>query len=207
MIILLGNFKGGVGKSTLTLALANYLTQEHRRWVAVLDLDFKQSLVNMQQKTQILETPSLYAIHSQEEAESINLLAKVKENPAKILLIDSAANLEESPNANYFSLADLIICPFSYDQFTIHATLLFALVISKLNPRAPLCFIPNRIKSVKSIESKLDIEKTLTNFGTLLPILNDKIAFQQVNNIHTPSTLLSLLMPTLDELYQQYIYK
>ena len=33
------NLKGGVGKTTLTLALANYLTGEHSKRVLVIDLD------------------------------------------------------------------------------------------------------------------------------------------------------------------------
>lgn len=205
MIILIGNIKGGVGKSILTLALANYLTQEHRRWVSVLDLDFKQCLINMQKNTQILQTPSLYTIYDKQQAESINLLLKIKENPHKILLIDLPTSIEDTHAMDYVSRADLILCPFSYDQFTIHATLLFSLVLSKLNPRAPWCFIPNRIKNSAKIESKKDIELTLSKFGTITSVVYDRIDFQRLNNIHTPTSLLSLLLPTLDSIYHQYL--
>lgn len=207
MIILLANIKGGVGKSTLTLALANYLSQEHRRWVSVLDLDFKQSLVNLQKNTQILQTPALYTVHSPDKADSTNLLGQIKENHRKILLVDMPSNLQESQMSTYLSLANLILCPFCYDQFTTHATLLFSLVISKINPRAPISYIPNRIKSGATIENKLDIEKALSNFGTISSIINDKIDFQKLNNIHTPVSLLPLLMPVFDSLYQQYLHK
>ncbi|HEX8032679.1 MAG TPA: ParA family protein, partial [Ktedonobacterales bacterium] len=33
------NLKGGVGKTTMTLALAHFLTIEHRKRVLVIDLD------------------------------------------------------------------------------------------------------------------------------------------------------------------------
>ncbi|MGE8424221.1 MAG: AAA family ATPase, partial [Sphingobacterium siyangense] len=39
MVILIGNQKGGAGKSTLTLLLANYLTSVHEEKVTVLDMD------------------------------------------------------------------------------------------------------------------------------------------------------------------------
>jgi chromosome partitioning protein len=207
MIIILGNIKGGVGKSTLTLALANYLTQEHRRQVDIVDLDFKQCLINMQKNTQILETPSLYTIYDKQQAESINLLSQIKDNPHKILLIDMPTNMQDKDIGQYFSFADLILCPFSYDQFTIHATLLFSLVISKLNPRAPLCFIPNRVKNSARIESQKDIEITLSKFGTISAIIYERIDFQKLNNIYTPNTLLNLLLPAFDSLYQQYFYR
>ncbi|WP_159634716.1 ParA family protein [Sphingobacterium composti Ten et al. 2007 non Yoo et al. 2007] len=207
MIILIGNIKGGVGKSTLTLALANYLTQEHRRWVGILDLDFKHCLINMQKNTQILQTPSLYTIYDRQKAESINLLTKIKENPHKILLIDLPSSIEDAYASEYVSLADVILCPFSYDQFTINATLLFSLVITKLNPRAPCCFIPNRIKNFTKIESKMDIELTLSKFGTIASVIYDRIDFQKLNNIHTPTSLLNLILPTLDSIYHQYLQR
>lgn len=207
MIILLANIKGGVGKSTLTLALANYLSQEHRRWVCIIDLDFKQSLLNMQTYTKILQTPSLYTIYSSDQAESMSLISKCKENPHQILLVDTPSNIQDKTLEMYFSQADLILCPFSYDQYTINATLLFSLVISQINPRAPICYIPNRIKSGAIIDAKAEIEKALANFGTICSIVNDRIDFQNLTNIHTPSTLLSLLMPVFDSLYHQYLYK
>ncbi|MCA5004050.1 ParA family protein [Sphingobacterium bovistauri] len=207
MIIVIANFKGGVGRSTLTLALANYLSQEHRKFVTVLDLDFKQSLVNMQKNTLILQTPSLYTVYSLEQATSANLVAQIEDKPHQILLVDTPSNIQDSHLSEYYSLADLIICPFSYDQFTTHATILFSLVISKINPRAPICYMPNRIKSTANIESKRDIEKVLSNFGTISSIIYDKIDFQNLTNIHTPVRLLTMLLPAFDNLYHQYIYK
>lgn len=207
MVILLGNIKGGVGKSTLTLALANYLTQEHRRWVEVLDLDFKQTLVDIQQKTKILETQPLYCIHAKEQQQNDVLLAQLKNNPDKLLLIDLPTYLSEDSLSHIITAADLVICPFSFDQFTISPTLHFSLIIAKLNPRAALLFVPNRIKGSSCIEMKSDIEKVLSNFGPISAVINDKIDFQRVTNIHTPVSLLPVVMPVFDSIYDQYIYK
>lgn len=44
MIIVIGNQKGGAGKSTFTLLLANYLTMVKKRKVCIMDMDYQQSL-------------------------------------------------------------------------------------------------------------------------------------------------------------------
>jgi len=207
MIILFGNIKGGVGKSTLTIALANYLTQEHRRWVEVLDLDNKQTLVEIQQKTRILETVPLYRIHHKDLINNVQLLKEIQINEDKILLIDVPTYLSDDSLMNIIIAADLVICPFSYDQFTISSTLHFSLIISKLNPRAALLFVPNRIKTSSIIEMKKDIEKVLSNFGPTSVPINDKIDFHRITNLHTPVSLLPIIMPVFDSIYDQYIFK
>ncbi|MDR2269534.1 MAG: ParA family protein, partial [Sphingobacterium sp.] len=55
MVVLIGNQKGGAGKSTLTLLLANYLTSVHHRKVTVLDMDYQQSISSKHEKAKILE--------------------------------------------------------------------------------------------------------------------------------------------------------
>lgn len=207
MVILIGNIKGGVGKSTLTLALANYLTQEHRRWVEVLDLDYKQTLVEMQHKTKILETVPLYTINGKEKKQNDMLLAQIKNSPDKILIIDLPSYLSDDTLLHIITTADLVLCPFSFDQFNISPTIHFSLIIANLNPRAALLFIPNRVKGSSLIEMKSDIEKVLSNFGPTSTAIRDKIDFQRVTNINTPVSLLPVIMPVFDSIYDQYIYK
>src|SRR5690606_9900605 len=55
MVILIGNQKGGAGKSTLTLLLANYLTAAQQRKVTVLDMDYQQSVSAKYEKARVLE--------------------------------------------------------------------------------------------------------------------------------------------------------
>jgi chromosome partitioning protein len=55
MVIIIGNQKGGAGKSTLTLLLANYLTLDKRCKVTVLDMDYQQSISQKFEKAKILE--------------------------------------------------------------------------------------------------------------------------------------------------------
>ncbi|HQS04420.1 MAG TPA: ParA family protein, partial [Daejeonella sp.] len=55
MVILIGNQKGGAGKSTLTLLFANYLATIRKRRVTVLDMDYQQSIASKSEKAKILE--------------------------------------------------------------------------------------------------------------------------------------------------------
>ena len=62
MIILIGNQKGGAGKSTLTLLLANFLTSQKNCNVTVLDMDYQQSLVEKFERAKLLENPEAYQV-------------------------------------------------------------------------------------------------------------------------------------------------
>jgi chromosome partitioning protein len=62
MVIIIGNQKGGAGKSTLTLLLANYLTQARQRPVTVIDMDYQQSLAQKFERAKVLENAEPYAV-------------------------------------------------------------------------------------------------------------------------------------------------
>ena len=55
MIIIIGNQKGGAGKSTLTLLMANYLTTVKEMPVSVIDMDYQQSIYQKYEKAKVLE--------------------------------------------------------------------------------------------------------------------------------------------------------
>ncbi len=58
MNIVFGNQKGGVGKSTLCIMLANYLTLVKKKQVLVIDMDFQKS-INEQRKFDLSKNPDL----------------------------------------------------------------------------------------------------------------------------------------------------
>lgn len=132
MIILIGNQKGGAGKSTFTMLLANYLTMSRRCKVTV------------------------------------------------------------------FRSADLVLCPFSYDELSFESTVLFSVVLEKINPECQLTFIPNRIKANVRYETQLEVDAQLSNFGMISLPIPDRIDVQRVNTFRTPESLLPVLQPVLD---------
>jgi len=207
MLILIGNQKGGAGKSTLTLLLANYLTQQQERRVTGLDMDYQQSLSAKAEKAKILENEPLYEIVPADLSHFPAMQRKLGKSRNEIVLIDLPGKMDDDGLIPIFAAADTVICPFAFDEFSVDSTLLFAMVIGKINSRAPLVFVPNRIKNTVKYETRTEVEKVLRVFGTVAPGLPDCIDFQRVNSLHTPTILYPVILPLLDLIYEQYIAK
>jgi len=207
MLILIGNQKGGAGKSTLTLLLANYLTQQQERRVTVLDMDYQQSLSAKAEKAKIVENEPLYEIVPADLSHFQAMQRKLGKSRNEIVLIDLPGKMDDDGLIPIFAAADTVICPFAFDEFSVDSTLLFAMVIGKINKRAPLIFVPNRIKNTVRYETRTEVEKVLRGFGTVAPGLPDRIDFQRVNTFQTPIILYPVILPLLDLIYEQYITK
>jgi chromosome partitioning protein len=62
MICLFGNQKGGVGKSTLTVLTANYLSLARDWPVTIIDMDYQQSVSQKFEKAKVLENEEPYEV-------------------------------------------------------------------------------------------------------------------------------------------------
>src|SRR5690606_5662371 len=159
MLILIGNQKGGAGKSTLTLLLANYLAGERGRQVTVLDMDYQQSLSAKAEKAKILENDPLYEIVPADLGHFPAMQRKLGKVRNEIVLVDLPGKMDDDGLIPVFAAADMVLCPFAFDEFSVDSTLLFAMVLGKINKRAPLIFVPNRIKSTVKYETRTEVEK------------------------------------------------
>ena len=205
MVILIGNQKGGVGKSTLALLLGNYLTQIRGRKVTIVDMDYQQSLYTKSQKARILENAPFYQIIPSDLKSFPSLLRALDPGPDELVLIDLPGKMGDDGLLPLFAAADVVLCPFSYDEFSIDSTVLFAMVLRKINERSPLIFIPNRIKSTVKYETRNQVEKVMQHFGVLSPALADRIDFQRISTFRTPLILYPLVLPMLELVYGQYL--
>jgi chromosome partitioning protein len=207
MIILIGNQKGGAGKSTLTLLLANYLTTIHQHKVTILDMDYQQSIAAKAEKAKILENEPLYDVVPVDLKQFPDLLHVINNNKQDIAILDMPGKMDDDGLIPALGAADIVLCPFAYDEFTVDSTLLFAMVVRQINNRAPLIFIPNRIKQTVKYETKAEVEKVIREFGTISPAIPDRIDFQRVSTFQTPLILYPVILPTLNLLYDQYLIK
>lgn len=206
MLIIIGNQKGGAGKSTTTLSLANYLTSTKKCPVTVIDMDYQQSVYQKYEKAKILENKEPYEVLSA-TLESFPVLKEVLiKNNRDVVLVDLPGKLDDDGLLAVFTAADLFICPFAYDEFTFESTVLFTLVLRKVNPKIKMVFIPNRIKANAKFEIMEEVNAQLSKFGHITEILPDRVDFQRINTFQTPISLYPVIIPVFEKIYADYLY-
>ena len=155
MIILIGNSKGGTGKTTLTMLLAWYLSSLKNKNVQVIDMDERKAISVLASKDRILENQPLYEVTECRADYYPALLSSLGKSASALLLIDLPAKVDDEYFVPVLKSADVILCPFSYDEFTMDATLLFSIVASKINPSAKIVFFPTGLKQECATSSGL----------------------------------------------------
>lgn len=205
MLILIGNQKGGCGKSTLTLLLANFLAIEKKQSLTILDMDYQQSLFAKSEKAKILENEPFYEIVPAALEDFPLMKKRMLKSQKDLIVIDLPGKMDDDGLLPIFSSADLILCPFAYDEFSVDSTILFSMVIKKINSRAQIVFIPNRIKTTVKYETKEQVQQVLRNFGAVLAEISDRIDFQRVSTVHTPESIRPVADPVLSQIYEHFI--
>lgn len=207
MICLFGNQKGGVGKSTLTVLSGNYLSLAKDWPVTVIDMDYQQSISQKFEKAKVLENDEPYEVLPA-NLESFSLLIPVlTKNKKDAVLIDLPGKLDDDGLIPVFKSADLVICPFSYDEFTFESTVLFTVVLKKINPKVDVVFIPNRIKANVKFEIMSEVNEQLSRFGRITMAIPDRIDFQRITTFQTPLSLYSIITPVFEEIFADRLWK
>ncbi len=207
MIIIIGNQKGGCGKSTLTLLLANYLTLNKKCKLTVIDMDYQQSIAQKYEKAKILENVEPYDVLALEIETYPDMLKVIPANANDIALIDLPGKLDDDGLLPVFQSADLVICPFAYDEFSFESTILFSVVLRKISAELPIVFVPNRIKANVKYETQNDVNAQLAKFGSITQALPDRNDFQRTNTFQTPLSLYSVIIPVFDKIFKEHIKK
>ena len=205
MIIIIGNQKGGAGKSTLTLLLANYLTLAKKCIVTVIDSDYQLSLSQKYEKAKLLENPELYEVIAA-SLEDFTVMNEVfAENKKEIILIDLPGKLDDDGLIPIFKSADLVICPFAYDEFSFESTILFSVVLRQINPQVPISYVPNRIKANVKYETQKEVDEQLRKFGKVAESIPDRVDFQRVNTLQTPLSVYPLVIGLFEKIFKEHI--
>lgn len=207
MVILIGNAKGGTGKSTFTLLLANFLSQEKKCRVTVLDMDYQQSLVQKFQKARLLENQEAYQVISTAPEEFSLTVDMLVERGTRIILIDLPARLDDEGLIAVFTAAELVICPFSYEESCFDSTIFFSLVLKRVNPEIEITYVPNRIKPGGPGELlRQEVGEQLSKFGRITAPIPDRMDFQRTNTMQSPARVLGLILPVLEQLWHDHFY-
>jgi len=207
MIILIGNQKGGAGKSTVTLLFANYLTQAKNKQVTIIDFDYQQSIAQKYERAKLLENTEPYTVVAASLEHFPGMKNIMCSNKAQIVLVDLPGKLDDDGLIAVFEAADLVICPFSYDEFSFESTVLFSVVLRKINAQVPLVYVPNRVKANVKYETQEDVNGQLAKLGAVTSPLPDRIDFQRVTTFATPLAILPVVLNAFDTIYKQYFHE
>lgn len=207
MICLFGNQKGGVGKSTLTVLSGNYLSLAKNWPVTIIDMDYQQSISQKFEKAKVFENEEPYDVLPANLESFIPLIPVLTNNKKDAVLIDLPGKLDDDGLLPVFRSADLVICPFSYDEFTFESTVLFTVVLKKVNPNVDVVFIPNRIKANVKFEILSEVNEQLSKFGKISSALPDRIDFQRITTFQTPLSLYGIITPVFEEIFADRLWK
>lgn len=207
MIILFANQKGGVGKSTLAVLFANYLSLVQNKEVVIFDMDNQRSIYNKVQAALVLENKPLYEVEAAEMEQFTTINEIVREKEGLITILDVAGNIENDSLIPIFKGVDLIICPFAYDEFSVGATIDFSEVVRTLNEKANIVFVPNRIKTNVKYETLESVNKVLLNFGAVTRPLPERIDFQRITTFETQPSIIQAVSPVFDLIFNEFIHK
>ena len=207
MIILIGNQKGGAGKSTVTLLFANYLTQAKNKSVTIIDFDYQQSIAQKYERAKLLENTEPYTVVAASLEHFPGMKNIMCNDKAQIVLVDLPGKLDDDGLIAVFEAADLVICPFSYDEFSFESTVLFSVVLKKINEKVPLIYVPNRVKANVKYETQEDVNGQLAKLGVVTSPLPDRIDFQRVTTFATPLAILPVVLSAFDSIYKQHFHE
>ena len=136
MVIIFGNQKGGVGKTTLCTLFANYLAAKGKKTL-VVDCDNQQTISEKRKVDRIKkpDTKFLYNVQTFNiaNAENVNKLMTELRRMDGVVLVDSPGNLAQQGLIPLFVFSDYVVCPF----YPLRCLILVPLLICQLRNQPP----------------------------------------------------------------------
>lgn len=207
MVITFATQKGGVGKTTLAIAFANYLTLIKGKKVKVFDFDFQKSFYQKWEEDKILQQPELYEVEvigdeNQENAQiDFQDIADMKQSDT-YYLFDLAGTLDE----RYMDLliySDFIIIPFEYSDVSVKSTMVFINLLGIFESQSERVFIRSKYDKGYSYRNQPSMDEEFSKYGKILstPIYkrND---LQSINTRRLSYEQRSAVKETFEELIQ-----
>lgn len=171
MIITFGTQKGGVGKTTLAIAFANYVSMFTDKKINVIDYDFQKSFYTKWKDDEDQPGEYLYKVQvpdqeDEKELQSPDVLKVLKES-SDIFLIDIAGDIQKK-YSSVLRYSDHIIVPFSYSDVTVNSTMVFINLCQLLQLTAELNFVRNQVDKNAKYRNQTEMDIELAKHGTLL---------------------------------------
>ncbi|MDO5608731.1 MAG: ParA family protein [Capnocytophaga sp.] len=169
MILTFATQKGGVGKTTLAVAFANYLSLKKEK-VNVFDFDYQKSFFQKWKEDEELELPKLYEVEvidfESETKMEFQQLADMKSSD-EIYLFDLAGTLDERyMDLLYYS--DFIVIPFEYSDVSTKSTLVFINLLGMIESEATRIFVRSKYDKGYFYKNQEGMDAEIRKYGKLL---------------------------------------
>jgi chromosome partitioning protein len=202
MTIVFGNQKGGVGKSTLCVLLANYFTHVKKKTVVVLDMDFQKSIEERRQfdiekfgDNAPYEVAAIDTADYPRFAEQLNAIDD-------IVIMDLPGRLDDDTLIPILKNADYIICPFDYERSVFNSTLTFAKLVKYFDADKPIFFVPNRFKTSVNYDIKQVVDVSLNHFGKVTRPITDRVTLKRINTYEINEEQKKVVEEVFDFIYK-----
>lgn len=204
MNIIFGNQKGGVGKSTLCILLANYLTLIKKKQVLVIDMDFQKS-INEHRKFDLSKNPNLADTQPYEilvmDTEDYPKYAEQLKKLNDYILIDLPGRLDDETLIPILKDAHYIVCPFFYEIKSVLSTLIFSKFVKFLDKKKEIFFVPNRIKHGTKYDTKEDVDSHLKELGTITKGISDRVTLSRLSTFEIVDEQKNIVEEVFDFIY------
>lgn len=198
--VVFANQKGGVGKSTLCILFANYLSYKKKQ-VCVIDTDL-QKTIHMQRKKDAAVYEGVEEPYSVQDFDVTDpeIMQQLMDSASQVdgfVLFDSPGNVSEDGLVPMFAEADYIVCPYEYEDKTLDSTGTFVQVLNALrehNPemKAELFFVPNRIDARIGTSEEMKMwkqtDEIFKQFGKVTPRIASRATLKRINTFELLAT-------------------
>ena len=211
MIVTFSNRKGGVGKSSLCISLANYWSSQNIP-VCVIDIDQLHSLLTAREvdlKTDTTHLPrfDIQRFKLYNELDKLpEYMRQLKQSGCRILF-DTPGSVENELYMHIVLFSDFVIVPFQYEDFSIESTGEYATVLKKLREAYPTLkreavFVPNmvdtRIGRVSDRQRWDAWDKDIDNVAIRSPRVPLRVCLQRRNTLFQTPEELSCVSPCFE---------
>lgn len=215
VIVTFANQKGGVGKTTLCAAFANYLVTMGVR-VMVIDCDFQHSIVKRREvdirKYGERNLPyEVIGVDANDKDGMEELMEKLRNEPGiDIVLMDSPGSLKARGLSVMFANSDYIIIPFHYDVTTVPSTATFLMFLSRLreavrNMNARLVLVPNmndgRVGKKTELLMWEKTQETFSRYGMVTDKIPKRADMERISTMADLDMQASIVRPVFKAVY------
>ena len=212
MIVTFAQQKGGVGKTTLAIAFANYLTLHHKKTVKVYDFDYQKSFYNRWKEDEILPNPQLYEVEVLEDnTEKVDKVLEINNlmemNQSETFFIFDLAGTLKASYSDLLVYSNFLVIPIEYSDVTIKSTMEFISLLGMLDSQAIRVFLRSKYDKGYLYKNQKDTDEILSDYGLLLPTpVYKRNDLQSINTRKLPYNQLLSVKQTFEELIQ-YIHE